>query len=246
MVALQTVIGVAGLFASLGCGQESRAREANPAPATSKDAPRGQGRLSMNELFERALATSGAEYLAVERELRERWNDAQLSAALATPAARLDPLALLLAKVLRLWRDQEKSNFDNVLLFFENHPKRVAETPMSVPRPDVTAGRLSRTFAASVTKLLSLRLAKEGQTWPVWKTETVLLYLGHQRDAEAVPAIIRFASLSPHEEVRAWAREALAAIRDPSLNAKIEEAKAWSLRQALPFPPDLTAGAAVR
>jgi hypothetical protein len=246
MVALHTLIGVSGLVASLGCGQERRVRDVKPDPPTANTATRGQPRLPMTELFERALAASGAEYLALERELRERWTDAELSEALATRAAQLDPLARLLAKVLRLWRGEQRSNFDNVLLFLKNHPVNVAQTPMSVPRPDITAGRLSRTFGASVAPLLSLRLAKEGQTWPVWQIETVLLYLGQQRQAEGVPGVIRFASLSPHEEVRDWAREALAAIRDPALNARIKEAEAWSLRQNLPFPPDLAAVARVR
>jgi hypothetical protein len=86
-----------------------------------------------------------------------------------------------------------------------------------------------------VTKLLALRLLKQ-DNWPHWQVVAVIFYLGVQKDPEITGALLRFAIQTEEAEWRGFAIEAVRAIKDPELPAKLafERQRAKDLRLELP------------
>ena len=193
----------------------------------------------MENLFEHALASSGAEYVATERRLRQLVatdSSSALETILGVPNP--DPLASLLAEVLRAARGDSRQDYDDLEELFRNLPEESAQTPIGRPQPNGVRNILSRGYGARATKFLALRLAKDPDM-PGWLVGGILLYLADHRDVTTTAAILRFAIVTPAASRRALARDALGAIADPALPQKLLEAQRWAETRDLTIPAEL-------
>jgi hypothetical protein len=199
-----------------------------------------QKRAGMESLFEVALIATGADYVRAERELRRlvASGHAQTLAVITAGARHPDPLAPLLVEVLLAARGPSAQDYDNLEKLFQNMPARTARTPVGEPEPQIFQMRVTRAYGSRVTKFLALRLAKEPM-WPEWLALGVLVYLEEHADPATVPAILRFAIVTPVPERRAWARETLQKIADPALEQKLADAQRWAEGRKLPIPLEL-------
>ena len=194
----------------------------------------------MEDLFERAAASTGAEYVEAERQLRQRASSGLVEAeeAIRRGGQSSDPLTRLLAEVLLSARGDAARDYENLEKLFENLPAHTARTPLGTPSPSAFASILARGYGNRATKFLALRLVKEPD-WPNWQAIGALLYLQGQRDPATTAAILRFMTISAHLDRRIWARDALAKIADPTLAPKVDEARGWAKAHKLPLPPEL-------
>jgi hypothetical protein len=197
----------------------------------------------MDDLFERAAAGSGAEYVEAERQLRRR-----LASGLADAEASVrqgqqspDPVVRLLAEVVLGAHDpgmaQDHANLEKL---FVNLPAHAARTPLGDPVPSAFASLLKRGYGNRATKFLALRLVKEPD-WPSWQAVGALLYLQEQKDAAVTAAILRYATLTPAPDRRDLAVKALAGSGDPALASKVADARRWAQARKIPLPPEVAA-----
>jgi hypothetical protein len=194
----------------------------------------------MDNVFERALAATGPEYVELERQLR-RLVAAGTSEALAAIAAgrrHPDPIAPLLAEVVGAARGESGQDYDNLEKLMVNFPARVARTPLGEPEPDMFRQAVTRAYGGRATKFLALRLVKQPE-WPDWLVLGVLLYLQEHPDPATTAAVLRFAIVTPSLDQRRAAVATLGAIADPAMGPKVVEAQRWAEAAKLPFPPEL-------
>jgi hypothetical protein len=195
----------------------------------------------VEDTFERAANTTGAEYLEAERQLR-RWvaegrADAEQVIKRGAAGSR-DPITKLLADVLLAARGPAAQDYDNLEKVFVTLPDRTNRTPIGSPPPEAFESVVTRTFGDRVTKFLALRLVKDPDE-PAWLAAGSLLYLQEHKDPAATAAILRFIIIAPYAERREWALQALEEIPDPLLGEKVAEAEAWARARKLPIPPEL-------
>ena len=230
MVGIHSVVVL--LAATLAC-----CADASTAPFA---AGRAQNREGMENLFERARITTGSDYVQAERQLRRlvTAGDAQTLAAIKQGALLPDPLAPLLAEVLLAAAGPSAKDYDDLEQLLVNLPATMARTALGKPMPDVFRRMVTEGYGNRATKFLALRLVKQPE-WPDWLVSGVLLYLREHKDPATTAAIIRFAAVTPAPHRREWAREALAAIGDPALAARLDGAQRWAEANKLPFPPEL-------
>jgi hypothetical protein len=177
-----------------------------------------EGKKEMDAIFEKAILSTGREYLAAEQQLMQGGTYAAetLSKNLQHP----DPLARLTAKVLLEWMEGKAPEYQAALEYLDYIPKRLAETPAGAPRPIGVANDLNERFGGRVAEFLALRLFKEAD-WPRWKILGVLFYLKEQHMVSTTEALIRFASDTQNDEWRKIAIEAINAAHDPDLQNKL-------------------------
>lgn len=197
----------------------------------------------MDALFESAVASFGQTYLDVDRRLRE-------SGVLAEPTLRRnlinpDPMVRLLARTTLDWLEGSAQDYQAVLDYLEDVPKRVARTPAGTPSPLGVASHLSFQYSARAVDFLAARLVK-GTDWPHWKVVAVLSYLEEQARPSATEALLRFAADTTDDEWRGFAIEAIEATRDPDIKAKVAFERQAQAARGKQLPPALEALAAPR
>jgi hypothetical protein len=191
----------------------------------------------MNTTFELAVEKTGPEYLALESDLRRTLRPGSVELESVRKDTR-DPIAHLLAMVLVDWAGPKAADFNAALEYLDRIPRK--GSIIQNPPPVGVEGYLTREFANRVANLLALRLVKQPD-WPGWKAVSVVLYLKTHKMPSTTAALIRYAITTTHEEGRKLAIEAIQAIKDPDLSAKLgfELARAQAL--GLTVPPDVRA-----
>ena len=172
----------------------------------------------MDVLFEQAVISKGADYLAAEQGLRTQPGAAEpvLRRNLANP----DGMARMLAEVLLAWTGNMAREYQQTLDYLDYLPARLARTPISSPSPTGIAGYLNKHFDGRVAEFLALRLLKSPD-WPRWRVLGVLFYLKDQKLPSTTAALIRYAAETANQEFAASAVEAIRSIPDPDLRKKI-------------------------
>lgn len=172
----------------------------------------------MDALLQKAIERYGKNYLDAEYQLRQGG-----SAAINTLQKNRnhpDPIARLMAECLLLWMQGKAPEYQEVLDYLGYIPKELAKTPVGYPPPIGICNDLSERFASRVADFLALRLVKE-KDWPRWRVVGVLFYLEKQQLFSTTSALIRFAAETNSKEARGFAIEAIKAIADPDLKAKL-------------------------
>ena len=195
---------------------------------------RKEGRRGMQELFDKAVNSTGQQYLDAEQALFSA--GAPVTGVLQQNLQNPDPVASLIARVLLDWKQGRGEEFNRANEYLNGLPNRLARTPITAPPPVGVAGYLSQNFGPRVAEFLAVRLLKEGG-WPGWRTAGVLLYLRQQAVPSTTAALIRFASQTDNS---AWRDTAVAAIKeahDPALPAKLaaERQRAESRHEPVPL-----------
>ena len=173
----------------------------------------------MDWRFRNAIESRRDAYLDAEYQIRRRGMDAMN--ALSQHTKDPDPIAALTAGVLLGWIQGEAPRFQAALDYLEYIPRRFAATPVGFPPPIGVANALKQRFGNGVADFLALRLVKEND-WPRWRVVGILFYLKEQKLASTTSALLRFSMETDSEEARGYAIEAIQAIADPELAAKIQ------------------------
>jgi hypothetical protein len=122
---------------------------------------------------------------------------------------------------LMSWISNKAPEYQPALDYLDEAPKRAARTPAMEPSPRGVANVLNERFGSRVADFLALRLVKE-TNWPRWRVLGILLYLKEQRLPSTTSALLRFSMETDSEEARGYAIEAIQAIADPELEAKVQ------------------------
>lgn len=178
-----------------------------------------ESRSRMQDTLDRALAKTGAEYVAAERDLAGAFRSGA-----SAPVMR-DPVAQLVVTAARNWNGELGADYAGALEYLDNIERWVKGTAVGTPPPEAVATYLERHYANRVAGLMALRLLKQPE-WPRWKITGVLLYLRKEGSGEGLPALLRFVHATPSAEYRKMALEAIMAARDASLDDKIAAEKA--------------------
>ena len=188
---------------------------------------------NMNEVFSTAIESKGETYLGAEEQLRQ--GGASAISVLSQNRSHKDPIAQLIAETLMAWIQGNAPEYQAALDYLDYIPKRVASTPIKVPRPIGVANDLNERFDHRAADFLALRLVKE-EEWPRWCVIGVLFYLKEQKLSSTTSALLRFVIETRSDEARGYAIEAIQAINDPDLQVKIsiEKERLDSLRKSLP------------
>jgi hypothetical protein len=148
----------------------------------------------VEDTFERAANTTGAEYLEAERQLR-RWvaegrADAEQVIKRGAAGSR-DPITKLLADALLAARGPAGQDYDELEKIFVNLPMHTNRTPLGSPPPAGFKSIITRRYGARATKFLALRLVKDPDE-PAWLAWGSFLYLQEHKDPATTAAILRF------------------------------------------------------
>jgi len=196
-------------------------------------ASRAEALPNMDPLFERAVVSSGAEYLQAEEALRNRGPGAE--AVLRDNLQNPDPVARLIADVLLGWNGARAAEYEEVLTFLDDIPGKVSQTPIKVASPTGVAGTLTHNYGGRVASLLMLRLLKSPD-WPRWRALAVLFYLEEQKLPALTAALIRFVVEIDNPDWSQTALQVLRATDDPGLRAKIAAERERARLLEKPFP----------
>ena len=190
----------------------------------------------MKTKFEHALQTSGAEYVGLELDLsRATPLDPADAAWLKEQQASRDPAASLLATVALNRAGPLRDDYKQAFEYLERLPAKMAKTVIGSPSGVGVEGYLTLHFEGRLAELLALRLIKEPE-WPHWEVVAAILYLQTHKVSATTGALIRFAIEAPSDQQRKLAIDAIHAIGDPELGAKLtyELARAKSLNLRVP------------
>jgi hypothetical protein len=198
-------------------------------------------RESVEDLLTRGQTVTGAEYLQVELDARQRaaGDDVQ-KAALRRATADVDPVKALMAHVVLAWVSGAEPDYGGALEYLVGIPIRMAPTVAGFPSPTSVASYLTRKYAKRVAPLLALRLVKEGG-WPRWKAGGTLFYLEADPDPTTTSAVIRFAIEVTDPALRGYAIETLQTYEDPNFGKKLKYEITRANALKLPIPPEVRA-----
>ncbi len=192
----------------------------------------------MEALFQRAVASHGAEYLAAESELRKATPESL--PVLRANTAHSDPIVRLFAAFMLDWIEGRATEYQQALDFLDGLPKRLAKTPVTTPPATAVAADLAEQFGSRIVRLIAVRLVKETNA-PEWRVLTYIFYLESQRVPESTAALIRFAAETPNAKWRSFAIKAIRCFNDPDLRNKLGAERARLEAEQKPPPPDLMA-----
>ena len=192
----------------------------------------------MKNLFDRAISGYGEDYLKAESALLGGAESAKT--VLQMNLNHPDPVTRLIADCLLRWMQGKASEYQAVLTYLEDMPKHLAMTPITAPRVEIVAYELSEQFGTRVADFLSLRLLK-GTDWPNWKIFGVLVYLQEQAQPSTTIPLMRFTAESVDSRRRAIAIEAIHAIDDPDIAAKLVAERQHAKRLGNALPAELEA-----
>ena len=111
------------------------------------------------------MKSKGEIYLNSEKQLRQGGTSA--ISVLTQNRNHEDPIAQLIAETLIVWIQGNAPEYQAALDYLDYIPKRVAQTPIRVPRPIGVSNDLNERFGNRVADFLALRLVKE-EEWPRW------------------------------------------------------------------------------
>lgn len=174
--------------------------------------------INMDTLFQKAIESRGKDYLDAEYLLRQGGSAAVNT--LYQNRNHPDPIARLIVESLLLWLQGKASEHQAALDYLDYIPKRLAKTPVGSPPPLGVSNELRDRFGDRVANFLALRLVKQDD-WLRWRVISILFYLSEQKLPSTTYALIRFAVETPNEEARNYAIEAIKAIGDKDLKAKL-------------------------
>jgi hypothetical protein len=147
----------------------------------------------IGELLDAYFKGSGPAHLLAESRLRAL-NPAAVREAYAQRSEDPDPTTPLLARTLFTWTEGEKNRFETSLAHMERMETREVEGSEALgPRADEFADDIAHLQGDKAVPLFATRLMKQSD-WPSWKIAGALMYLGMEKDPDALPALIRFAS----------------------------------------------------
>lgn len=189
--------------------------------------------INMDTLFQKAIESHGKAYLDAEYLLRQGG-----SAAINTLYQNRnhpDPIARLMVESLLPWMQGKAPEYQAAFDYLDYIPKRLAETPAMTPPPIGIANALSEYFGYRVANFLALRLVKQND-WPRWRVVGILFYLKEQKLPSTTSALIRFAAETGSDEAMGYAIEAIKAIADTDLKAKlrVERKRLESMHKSFP------------
>jgi hypothetical protein len=230
---------VIAYICAVECGRHQSVRptptpqEHRPA-ADCQPAPKETNK-NMDALFEKAVVSYGKDYLEAELALRNGGSAATLF--LQKNLTHPDPVARLMARCLLDWMEGNRPEYIAALNYLDTLPKILARTPITSPDPTASARYLTKHYGDRVADVLALRLVKETD-WPHWRVMAVLFYLQEHHLPSTTAALIRFAAQTGNERWRDTAVQAIKAIEDPDLPAKItaERQRLEKLQRVLPPP----------
>jgi len=189
----------------------------------------------MKTNFEQALQSFGAEYVRLELDMSRAPLDPGDAAWLKEQQGSRDPAASLLATVVLNRAGPRRDDYKQALDYLEQLPAKFVGTVMRKPSGVGVEGYLTLHFEGRLAELLALRLIKEPE-WPHWEVVAAILYLQTHKVPATTGALIRFAIEAPSDQQRKLAIDAIHAIGDPELPAKLmyELARAKSLSRRVP------------
>jgi HEAT repeat protein len=189
--------------------------------------------MTTDEAFRKTVELDGQPFRDAERELLQGGPAA--AATLRQNLNHPDPVAQLLARCLLDQVEGRKPEYQNAIDYLNTLESMLAETPITTPSPTGAVSYLKKHFGDRVAELLAVQLVK-GTDWPHWRVMAVLFYLRDQKQPSTTAPLLRFAVATPNEEWRATAIEAIEAIQDPNLRAKVaaERARLRGLGRDLP------------
>jgi hypothetical protein len=172
----------------------------------------------MDTMIQIAAESRGKTYLDVEHELMR--NNPTTIYVLQQNRNHPDPVIRLMVSCLLSWISGKVPEYQAVLDYLDEVPKRVARTPARVPAPESVAFVLNERFGSRVADFLALRLVKE-PNWPRWRVTGILLYLKEQKLPSTVSVLLRYITETESDESRVYALETVQAIADPQLQSKL-------------------------
>jgi hypothetical protein len=233
--------GARVLFFAVSCLSSSRCNEPASRADTGVPLESADRRESVEDLLTLGQTVTGAEYLQVEQDARQRaaGNDVQ-KAALRRATADTDPVKALMAHVVLAWVSGSEPDYGGALEYLVGIPRRMARTPAGVPDGLGVESYLTLHYVGRVAPLLALRLVKESD-WPHWQVTGVLFYLEAHPDPTTTGAVIRFAIETTDPEWRGYAIETLQKYTDPDFGKKLKYEIARANALKLPIPPEVRA-----
>jgi hypothetical protein len=192
--------------------------------------------MNADQLFEVALKSEGRVYLEAEAQL--------LQSPVAAVELRIrqrseNYFERALAKVILDALEGGALQNEAVLAYFAEIAAQKKLTPALLPRPAIVARDLSFRFGSRVAEFLAIRLVKDID-WRPWQVTGVILYLTEQKQPATTAALVRFAIDERREAWQQLAINAIKAINDPELPAKIASERRVAEAMKKPFPAILT------
>jgi hypothetical protein len=192
--------------------------------------------MNADQLFEVALKSEGRVYLEAEAQL--------LQSPVAAVELRIrqrseNYFERALAKVILDALEGGALQNEAVLAYFAEIAAQKKLTPALLPRPAIVARDLSFRFGSRVAEFLAIRLVKDID-WQPWQITGVILYLTEQKQPATTAALVRFAIDERREAWQQLAINAIKAINDPELPAKIASERRVAEAMKKPFPAILT------
>lgn len=155
--------------------------------------------MDLNATLHAAMVSADDAYLAAERTLFATPRDAARALGRAAPA---DPAAATFARVLG---DAADLPLDAVDPFLDIQEANARGTPVPKPVAETVASLLRYRFGAGLDAFLAWRLVRQ-PSLPLWRALSFLRYLAVDRDPDALPALVRFVTVSNDDYLRgeAW------------------------------------------
>jgi len=171
-----------------------------------------------------ALDSSGQDYLEAEKAIAAA--GARLHPIIRAETTGRSPLDLAIAEVLVGW-ESEGTRWRACLEKIDALGKKYSKSAIGHPIPEHVAEEIAAQFAQSCVPLLSVRLLKEGASWPYWRAAGVLLYLRDARDPRATEPLVRYFHSTSEPRLRQLAAEAVEAVAAPGrVEAELKELEA--------------------
>lgn len=151
--------------------------------------------MDLNDILHAALTSADDAYLAAERTLLATPRDAARALGRAAPA---DPAAATFARVLA---DATELPLDAVDPYLDIQAANARGTPVPEPVAETVASLLRYRFGAGLDPFLAWRLAKQ-PSLPLWRALSFLRYIAVGRDPDALPALVRFLTITEDDYLR--------------------------------------------
>lgn len=197
----------------------------------------------LNADFDKALHSSGEDYLKYERQLldgKEPETTTMLSRRLRDP----DPMASLAAQAFLDGKNQWPKDYQEASSYLYTLPARPQGSTDTDTNPLLLARSLGAYWSDHVANFLAVKLAidskeRQADLSPKWLKQALILYLQHQKIPSTTAGLIRFAVETDDPELRDSAIDAIKSIPDRELPGKIEAERRRAQTQGKKFPAAL-------
>ena len=195
----------------------------------------------MNELLNKAIASTNTVYLSAEKALLLA--PQAVESVLSANLTNNDPVARAIARSVLDMRRRPDSPNNTALKILSSTEERSLKTVRGTPHPDVTASQLYASLGPAAAEYLALRLVKDAE-WQDklqdWKAKSVLRYLHAARNPDAADLVIQFATETKRGDLRREAVEAFQGIDRPQLQRKLEAQRERLRNLGKVMPPELS------